>query len=438
MKYFLLLTIAILQFSQTVNAQTELKFNNLDSLLNYAENNSQSIKTGDQQVLLAKWQKLSAQAGIINFRVPTNFNLTDNIAQQVTFLPAEAFGGQPGTFKQVTTGQQYVGNFNIAPQIDIVNLASWAKLKSASVNSEQTALNNLIVKKTLFESISATYHNIISMQEQIEITQNSLLVADTLYLNMQNKYLQGIVRQQDLNDAEINKINLIDKLEQLILSLKQQYLSIKILCDIPENIKIAIIEPLQYNQQYSLGLTVDNQLQYKSSLLKVEQANADIKINRFMQFPTLSFVYSDAWQQNSNIQFFDNNVGWINSQYLGLKLTMFFPDVNRYMLTQTSKINKTISLQNAEHSKIQNVLVNKQLVLDYEKAYSQVNSTQQIYELKEQNYQLALNQFNASILPSDKLLIAFNDLLVSRLNYCNAISNVLFTKSKIDINNKIK
>ena len=40
------------------------------------------------------------------------------------------------------------------------------------------------------------------MQEQIEITKNNLLIADTLCLNMQNKYSQGIVRQQDLNDAE--------------------------------------------------------------------------------------------------------------------------------------------------------------------------------------------------------------------------------------------
>lgn len=438
MKNILFAIISISLLNQFVNAQTVLRFNTIDSLFNYAENNSQSIKTGEQQVLLAKWQKISAQAGVVNFRVPTNFNLTDNIAQQVTFLPAEAFGGQPGTFKQVTTGQQYVGNFNIAPQIDIVNPASWAKLKSASVNSEQTELNNLIVKKTLFESISATYHNIISMQEQIEITQKNLLVSDTLYLNMQNKYSEGIVRQQDLNDAQVNKINLTDKLEQLKLSLKQQYLSIKILCDIPGNIEIVIDESLQYNQQFSLGLAVDNQLQYKFSLLKVEQANADIKTNRFMQLPTLSFVYYDAWQQNSNIQFFDNNVDWINSQYLGLKLTMLFPDVNRYTLTQTSKINKTISLQNAEHSKIQNVLVNKQLILDYEKAYSQFNTTQQIYKLKAQNYQLAFNQFNASILPSDKLLIAFNDLLVSRLNFSNALSNVLFTKSKIEINNKIK
>lgn len=435
-RILLLITIGLLH--QFVSAQTVLRINNIDSLFKYAEHNSQSIKTGKQQVLLAKWQKISAQAGIVNLRVPTNFNLIDNIAQPVTFLPAEAFGGQPGTFKQVTTGQQYVANVNLAPQIDIVNPVSWAKLKSASVNSEQTELNNLIVKQLLFESISATYHNIISMQEQIEITQNNLLVSDTLYANMHNKYLQGIVRQQDLNDAQINKINLADKLSQLKLSLQQQYLSIKILCDIPESTEVLIIEPLRYDHQFSLGLSVQNNLQYNASLLKVKQTEAEIKTNRFLQLPTLSFVYYNAWQQNSNLQFFDTDQDWINSQYLGLKLTMLFPDVNRYMLTQTSKINRTISLQNAEHSKLQNVLVNQQLVLDYEKAYSQFNATQQVYELKEQNYRLAFNQFNASILPSDKLLIAFNDMLVSRLNYSNAVSNALFMKSKIDINNTIR
>ncbi len=150
MKHFIWVILLLVSFFSKLNAQTILSFNSLDSLLAYAENNSYSIKSGNEQLLIAKWQKISALAGIMNFKVPTNFNLTDNIAQPVTFLPGEVFGGQPGTFKQVTTGQQYIGNFNIAPQIDIVNPASWAKLKSASINSEQTELNNLIVKKNTF------------------------------------------------------------------------------------------------------------------------------------------------------------------------------------------------------------------------------------------------------------------------------------------------
>jgi len=438
MKHIIYITFALFLLNQEVNAQNELRFNNLDSLLKYAENNSISIKTGGQQVLLAKWQKISAQAGLVNFRMQTNFNLTNNTELPVSFLPAEAFGGAPGTFKEVTMGQQYIGNLNIAPQIDIINPASWAKLQSANVNSELADINNLIAKKTLFESISASYHNIISLQEQIKLTEKSFLIADTLLINMQNKYSAGIVRQQDLNDAQINKLTLADKLDQLKLSLQQQYLSLKILCDIPENTNLTIEEAMSYEQQLTLGIEVDNQLNYKSSLLKVDLARADLKTNHFMQLPTVSLVFYDAWQQNSNNMFFDNEARWLNSQYVGLKLSMPFPDINRFTQTKAFKINRTIALQNVEHTKILNDNNNRQLVLDYEKAFSQFATAKQIFELKEQNYHLALNQFNSDILPSDKLLIAFNDMITSRLNYSSALANLLFLKSKLDINNAVK
>lgn len=438
MKKRFLTVVSALLFSQVIHAQSELSFSSLDSLFRYAESNSISIKTGEQQVLLAKWQKISAQAGLINFRMQTNFNLTDNLVLPVTFLPAEAFGGTPGTFKEVTTGQQYLGNLNFAPQIDIINPASWAKLQSANINSQLTGVNNLIVKKSLFESVSATYYNIISLKEQIEISQKSLLAADSLLVNMQNKYSGGIVRQQDLNDALINKFSLSDKLEQLKLSLKQQYYSLKILCDIPESNEILINEQPNYNQQFILGLESDNQLQHQSSLLRMEQANADLKTNHLMQYPSVSLVFYDAWQQNSRNRFFDSEVKWLNSQYVGLKISMPFPDINRYTLTKNSQINKTISLQNEEHTKLQNDLTNKQITLDYEKAYSQFITAKQIYQLKEQNYRMALNQFNMAILPSDRLLVAFNDMLSSQLAYSNSLANLLFGKSKIDINNSIK
>lgn len=438
MRTLLITMLSVFFFIQNSSAQTELSFTSLDSLLKYAENNSISIKTGEQQVLLAKWQKISAKAGLINFRMQTSFNLTNNLELPVTYLPAEVFGGEPGTFKEITTGQQYMGNFNIAPQIDIINPASWAKLQSATINSQLTDVNNLIVKKALFESVSAAYYNIISLQEQIGLTEKSLLVADTLLSNMQNKYSEGIVRQQDLNDAKINQLSLADKLEQLKLSLEQQFYSLKILSDIPETTELSISEQPDYNQLYYKGIEVNNQLQYKSSLLKTEQAKTDLKINRLMQFPTVSLVFYDAWQQNSNTMFFDSEKQWLNNQYVGLKMSLPFPDINRYFLTKNSQINKTISLQNAEHTKLQNDLTNKQITLDYEKAYSQFKTAEQIYQIKAQNYRLAMNQFNMSILPSDRLLVAFNDMIASQLNYSSSLANLLFVKSKININNSIK
>ncbi|MDD3720958.1 MAG: TolC family protein [Lutibacter sp.] len=437
MKQFLML-FGFLLINQFLYAQNKLEFNSVDSLFKYAEKHSSSIKTGEQQVLLAKWEKISAQAGLINFKMQTSFSLTDNVKLPVTYFPAEAFGGEPGTFKEVRTGQKYMGNINFAPQIDIINPVSWTKLKSAKINTELTDINNLIVKKALFESISAGYYNIISLKEQIEISQKNLFTADTLQIIMQNKYTEGIVRQQDLNDATINKLSLVDQLTQLEISLNQQYYALKVLCDIPQNKELAITENVNYNQPFISGLQTNNQLEHKSSLLKADLAKEDLRANRLAQYPTVSIVAYDGWQQNSKNEFFDSNSDWINSQYIGLRLSMPFPDINRFTLTKSAKINKTISELDAEHAKHENDIANIQLVLDYEKAYSQFKTANQIFLLKEENYQMASNQFNASILSSDKLLIAFDDMLISRLNYSAALANLLYTKSKIEINNSIQ
>ncbi len=436
MKQLIIILLMYLSF-QAVNAQ-ELYFNNLDSLLIYAEDNSITIKNMEQNTLIAKWQKIAAQAGIVNFRMQTNFSMTDNIELPVTYLPGEAFGGEPGTVKEVTTGQKYITNLNIMPQIDLINPTNWAKLRSAKVGSELTNVSNLIAKKTLFESISAAYYNIVSLQEQVEITKKTLLTADSLLINIQNKYNQGIVRLQDLNDTKINKITTADKLFQLKKTLEQQYYSLKILCDIPETTKITIKEKPDYDNQYIPDLVTDNQLKYEQSLLEIEKAQAEVTQNQYMQFPVVSLVFYDAWQQNSNNSFFDNRADWINPKYIGLKISLPFPNINAFTQTKTAKINKTISIQNAEHTKLQNDFENKQMKLDYEKAYSQLETARQIKELKEQNYTLALNQFNEDILSSDKLLIAFNDMLVSRLNYSSALADLLYAVSKININNKVK
>lgn len=419
-------------------AQKKLEFNSVDSLFKYAENYSFKIKTGEQQVLLAKWQKISAQAGLVNFRMQTSFSLTNNVKLPITYFPSEAFGGEPGTFKEVTTGQKFKGNLNFSPQIDLINPISWSKLKSAKINSKLTDIDNLIVKKALFESISASYYNIISLKEQIEISQKNLFTADTLQAIMQNKYTEGIVRQQDLNDATINKLSLEDKLKQLEISLNQQYYSLKVLCDIPQNEELFITENANYNQSYKIGLQVNNQLKHKSSLLKADLAKEDLRANRLVQYPIVSIVAYDGWQQNSKNEFFDPNSNWVNSQYIGLKLSMPFPDINKFTLTKSAKINKTILELEAEHTKQENEIANIQLILDYEKAYSQFKTAKQIFLLKEENYQMALNQFNASILSSDKLLIAFDDMLVSRFNYSASLANLLYTKSKIEINNSIQ
>jgi outer membrane protein TolC len=440
MKRLVFLLLITLSVPFLASAQKELQFANLDSLFAYAGKYSSVSRTGEQQVILARYQKLAAVVNCINFRDPLAFSLTDNTTLPVTYIPAEVFGGKPGTFRELTFGQQYVGNFTITPQIDIINPGAWSRIRSANLSEELTDEQNLLNKKSLFESVSACYYNILALQDQIRITQEDISATDTLLLIVSGKYAQGLVRHQDVNDAKANQISLADRKQQLVLSLEQQYKSLSILCDAPAGTQLVVQGQMSYTASFTPAMNVNSQLLFKVSALQTELAKADLRTNRLLNLPVVSLLYSNSYYENSNDRFFDNAPGakWLNSAYFGAKITWYLPDVNQIVMARNSKINYQIAEISFEHNKVQNDVSNTQLQLDYEKAWSQFNSSKQICLLKEENFTNAKDQYSQSVLPFDKLLLAFNELTANRLSYSSALANLLFLKSKMDINNQIK
>lgn len=433
------ITFLLVAFSVfSLQLKSQLNFTGLDSLLTYAERNSSTIKICHQQSLMAKWTKVAALANTVNFKSPITYSSTDNLKLPVNFIPAEAFGGPAGSFRQITLGQQYVSNFNFNPQIDIVNPYNWAKVKSASVSKEMTEVSNLINKKTLFENIAAAYYNSIALQEQIILTEKSLAASDTIRQIVKNKFNTGIVREQDLNNALVNQLNLNDKLVQLKVMYQQQLNALKILCDISPSVQLTL-------QNQSSGEISETNLKSNADLnnryfkLQNQFAKSELIANRSSMLPVISLFYYQGWQQNSNTAFFDSKSTWIQSNYIGVRITVPFPpDVTKLSQSYNSKINFRIASLNNTHTELQSELNNRGLELDYEKALSAYQTGKQIFDLKNSNYLKSLNQYKEGILSTDNLLIAFNDMLNSQLNVVSAFSSAQFVKSKISINNSLK
>ncbi len=438
-KYNFFFSIIIFLALTNLHAQVALQFNSLDSLLKYAEKNSATIKTGHQQSLSAKWTKIASIGNTINLRSPFTAAWTDNTILPVSYLPAEVFGGPAGTLRSVSLGQQYVTSYGITPQLDIINVSAWARIKSAELNKQLTETNNLLAKKTLFESISASYYNVVSLQHQIKNTEQSVTAADSILLIAKNKFSQGIIREQDMNNASINLLNIQDKLIQLKLSLDQNYNNLKILCDIASESKLQINESVGNSIPNSVK-TGPSSLIEKQSQLQSAYLKSELNVNRLNAFaPTLSLIFNQTWQKNSNRSFTDANSNNFTSQYIGLKFTMPFPfDVNRLSANYTSKINYNIATINYMHSGLQNQISNKQLDLDYQKALSTYHTAQKINELKTINYQKSINQYNVGIISTDILLTAFTDKINAELNYSAAFAGLKYAETKININNTIQ
>ena len=271
------------------------------------------------------------------------------------------------------------------------------------------------------------------MQEQIILTEKSLSASDSIQQIVKNKFSLGIIREQDANNALANQLNIKDKLSQLKVMHQQQLNTLKILCDISAGTQITL-------QNLSSGEFSDGTLKSNAALnsrynnLQNQFAKSELRANRMSMMPVLSLFYYQGWQHNSNDGFFDSKSTWIQSQFIGLKITVPFPpDVTKMSQSYTSKINSRIAGLNNTHAEIQTELNNRSLELDYDKALSSYQTAKQIFDLKNSNFSKSINQYKEGILSTDNLLIAFNDMVNSQLNVVSAFSSAQFVKSKISI-----
>ena len=162
MKSLIKIIFFLLLFSN-VKAQDSLSLKSIDDVFAYAEKNATILKISNEQVALAKYQTLISKINVFNPKGNVTASATDFLELPSNFLPAEIFGGVPSTFKEVQFGQQFISSIGITPQIDLINIQSWQKIKASKINENLSNKTQLLIKKNLFENLSMTYFSIISI-----------------------------------------------------------------------------------------------------------------------------------------------------------------------------------------------------------------------------------------------------------------------------------
>ena len=434
---YIFISLLMLFLADFATAQQE--FTSLDSLLSYANQKNTTLKSGEIRLSQAQKSKLYAIAGIADITGNISLNATNNTHLPVNLFPAEAFGGTPGTYKEVQTGIQYTNNFNLYGEIKLLNASGWQNLKLAKINIDVTTTDNKLSRKTLYENIAVTYYNILTLQEQIKSTNENIKSADTLYQIVKNKFELGLARQQDLNDAQVNYINIKESAAQIEYMIQQQYIALKILCDIPESENIRISQLVTFSENTIKPNITFNQLNLIGSQFKEKSALTSYRQLKFTTLPYISAFASNSNQQFSNdFSLFDNNVHWKNSNYIGFKIAWLIPTANSITQISKAKYDYLLAKQNTEHQQLKTNLDFQQLSIDFEKSQSQMNSNKKIYELQTETYNKNLENYKQGVLGLDQLLNSYNAMVSSNYNYISSAINVLLTQSRIYINNKIK
>lgn len=431
----LLLVVSLFFLFEKAEAQQQKTFATINDVLLFAKNKNHQFKNADWQIKLAELTSKTAKINVFNPKIPTSVQALNNINQQVSFLPGQAFGQPEGTFKEVTIGQQYVSTFSIQPQFDIINLGNYAQINLAKTNQLLVENQNKINEQILYEKINNVYFNILSFNAQKEIITENIIIAKDILRIIQNKNKEGIARKQEVNEAEVNLIALEDKLEQIVINTDIQYQTLQLFLEQVEN--FTLTENVWNYEKSNEILVSTNSLLSQNAELQNKVTQQEYISLRYQNYPVLSFVSAFNWQNLSNDFSFAKNSNWINFNYVGLKLSYDLPTtITKYANIKSKKMQVEIAKNNETFSKKENENRNLQMSLEYQKAIKQKENLSKIYNLKKDTYEKNFNQFNENILSLDKLLISQNDMLVSKLNIAITLANIGFNKNKIEINNK--
>ncbi|MFD2865517.1 TolC family protein [Mucilaginibacter antarcticus] len=430
--------VILMGFCFSPHAQGKIIFRSIEEVLIYADTHSSVFKNATQENILSKYQTLAAKLAVWNLKSDANFSATDNTKLGTTFIPAEIFGGPPGTFQKVTFGQQYVSNLNITPQIDLLNFGGLAKVKTAEANEQLVHFNHLISKKSLYDNLAAAFYNIIAFNRQIMVTEGSLLIADTLMNIMKSKLNEGVARSQDVNNAIANSLSTTDKLQQLRVQLQEQYSTIKILCEIDGDAELEIQDTDATVAQYAIPEKAAGGLLQKQQEWQQRYQEADLAAALKSFLPTVTLFSSFSLQQNTTRRFFDNSQ-WFASNYIGLRITIpLIPDVNKLIAVKNARNNIIIAENNLQHAKIQDKGNNTQLNLEYQKALASYQLAVQIEALKKDSYFKNLNIYKEGILSATDLLNSLNEWYAASINSAVLYAACGYAKTSINITNTVK
>jgi outer membrane protein len=308
-----------------------------------AENASMKNAAADKRDAVAqKWATIATGLP----QIQGSLNYQNQLKQPVAQIPAEFFGGQPGTFSEIVFGQSQSLNASVtwnqlifdgsyvvgvqatrtfldysenaydktALEIRASVVSAYANALMAAQSADLLSKNVAQIERNLFEA-SELFKSGLGEEETVDQLR---LTFKTLQSNERNAYRLAKISKQMLNvmmgRETTDPLTLVDTLERLV--------GIEMVADIPVD--------------FDLTKNVD----YRMIENLTEQRSLELKLAKSKALPTLSSSFSLGTNAFSDsFDFLDADKKYFNTAILGVNLQIpLFSSLLRSATTQRAKI----------------------------------------------------------------------------------------------------
>ncbi|CAM1365288.1 TolC family protein [Tenacibaculum xiamenense] len=427
-------------FTSVLLAQEKEMHLSMQEAIDYAIKNNYDNKVAAKNIDAAKqrkWETTTIGLPQINGKL----DYQNWLKQQVSFLPAELAGGEPGTFVPVTFVPKQTMNASVTLTQLIFDGSYLVGLQSAKTYlkiSEQAKEKTELATR---EAVINAYGNVLVTEKTISILEKNRDVLKKNLNETEKIYENGLTEQENVEQLQITLGNVENNLnnakrmkfiayKMLNIALGNSIEKKLVLTDTLDNLVLSNTDLSLLSQKFNVENHIDfkmaeNDRESKRLLMKLEQSKA---------LPSLSAFVNYGANTNSNtFTFFNTSQRWFDYSLLGVSLNVpIFSSLGRHSKTARARIE-------LENSEIRKEEVRQKLNLQAESAKSEYQLSIENYETAKKNLGLAERiekkqqvKFFEGISTSFDLLQAQNQLYSQQNSYVQSMLNVIAKKAKLE------
>jgi outer membrane protein TolC len=430
-----ILTISVRAFAQEPTSNFSLQ-----EAIDFALENNRTAKNAARDIEAAKAQKWETTATGLP-QISASVDYQNFLKQQVSLIPAEFFGGNPGEFAELTFGTKQNMNATAILKQKVFDGSYLVGLQSAKVFLEISKNAKIKTDLEVRKAVINAYGNVLLAEESVSILERNKAVLQKNLGDLSKIYENGFEEEESVEQLQItlhsvesalkNTTRLKDLAYQMLnITLGLEINNPTVLTDTLErltdqNIVLNLLEADETIETTIDYLIAENDKTSKELLLKFEKSKA---------LPTLdAFINGGYSAFSDSFTFTDKDQKWFGSSLFGVSLNIpIFSSLGRSAATQRARIN----LEKSEDDLIE---TQQKIQLQIASAKSSYQFAIEDYDNKKQNLQLAerieaknQTKFFEGISSSFDLRQAQLQLYTAQQEYLQTMFDVITKKTELE------
>lgn len=367
-------------------------------------------------------------------------NLTDYIDIPTNLLPAEFFGGSPGTFIPVKFGTKYNATGSISLSQTLFDGQVFVGLQARKASLDYARKGTEVTEQMIKVNVYKIYYQLSASKTQMAILDANIARTEKLLHDATLMHDNGFTEQIDVDRNNVQLANLKTEKLKAQSIIDNGYLGLKYLMGMPMRDTLILTDSITDNEIKAnlpdTGYNYNDRKEYQYLQIVKTLNQYNIKRYRLALLPTLSLngVYSKMAQRTKFDIF--NKGDWFTTSYLGLTLNVpIFDGFAKRSNIRTAQI---------QLQQTQNKIEDLELSIDTSVIASRRNFTVAIQtldyqkknmELAERVYNQAKKKYEAGVGSTTDINNAEADLKTAQNNYIGAMYDAII--ARIDYTNAV-